>query len=75
MAKKIPCLFGRTVYSKLIETGETQKWLIERVREDTGLYFDSFYFHKIMTGALATPSIVSSICRIMGICFEEEETK
>ena len=75
MAKRIPCRFGKSVYSKLIEIGETQKWLIERVREDTGLYFDSFYLHKITTGIKTTPSIVLSICRILEIDFESEEKK
>ena len=40
---------------------------MQQVREDTGLFMDSSYLHKILTGKLATPKIVESISRILSI--------
>lgn len=59
--------FGKLAKKRLIDVGQNQTWLIERVREDTGLYFDDSYLHKILTGKIATPKIISSICRILDI--------
>lgn len=59
--------FGKDIKRRLIDLDKNQKWLIERVRERTGLYCDSSYIYKIMTGTLATPSIVCAIREILGI--------
>ena len=61
------CDFGKEVKKRLIDIDQNQEWLIAKVREDTGLFFDSGYMHKILTGRLATPSIIESIKRILGI--------
>lgn len=39
----------------------------EEVSERTGLYCDRSYMHKIMTGKIATPSIVTAIREILGL--------
>lgn len=67
MSKVKICQYGKEVKKKLVDIDQTQEWLIGKVGADTGLYFDSSYLYKIMTGRLATPSIVSSICRILEI--------
>lgn len=61
------CDFGKKIKKKLIDIDQTQNWLIEEVRMDTGKYFDSSYLYKILTGELTTPSIISSISKILEI--------
>lgn len=59
--------FGKTIKKKLVDMDQSQEWLIARVKEQTGLYFDSSYMYKIQTGKLATPKIVNAICSILDI--------
>ncbi|HJB57932.1 MAG TPA: XRE family transcriptional regulator [Candidatus Flavonifractor intestinipullorum] len=59
--------FGKTIEKKLIDLERPQNWLIEQVRAQTGLYFDSSYLYKIKTGKLATPKIVRAIREILGL--------
>ena len=44
------CEFGKEIKKKLVDLDQTQEWLIEQVKADTGLFFDSSYLHKILTG-------------------------
>ncbi len=67
------CDFGKEIKKKLVDIDKPQNWLIEEVRKDSGLYFDSSYMNKIMTGKLGTPKIISSICKILGIEHEQGE--
>ena len=46
---------------------KSQKWLIEQDSAETGLYFDRSYIHKIMTGKLDSPKIVTAICKVLDI--------
>lgn len=48
-----------------MDLDQTQEWLMQQVREDTGLFIDRSYLHKILTGKLATPKIVESISKIL----------
>lgn len=57
--------FGKQIKRRLVDLDKTQVWLIARVREQTGLYFDRSYLHKIQTGKIATPSIVQAIREIL----------
>lgn len=59
--------FGRAIKIKLIDMERTQVWLIEQVKAKTGLYFDSFYLHKILTGRIMTPKIVQAICEVLDL--------
>ena len=59
--------FGREIKHRLIDLNKRSNWLVETVSEKTGLYFDSSYLHKIMTGAHKTPKVVSAICEILDI--------
>ena len=65
MAKQGLCPFGKEIKKRLVDIDENQEWLIQQVKADTGLFFDSSYMHKILTGKLATPSIVASIKKIL----------
>lgn len=59
--------FGKEIKKRLIDLDRNQAWLIERVCEKTGLYFDRSYMGKIMRGRLCTPKIVNAICEILEI--------
>ena len=59
--------FGLSVKTKLIQNGKSQKWLEEEVTKKTGLYVDSGYMYKILTGQRNAPKIVDGICEILNI--------
>ena len=65
--------------AKLSEFGKDiskpQTWLIEEVRNKTGLYFDDSYMYKIKTGQLSTPKIVQAICEILDIQDCNQDTR
>ena len=65
--------FGLCVKVKLLQKQKTQKWLAEEVTNKTGLYVDSGYMHKILTGKRNAPKIVDAICEILSI--EQERQK
>lgn len=59
--------YGKEIKKRLVDIEKNQNWLIDQVKERTGLFFDSSYLHKIMTGSLKTPSIVAAINEILNI--------
>ena len=59
--------FGLCVKTELIKKRRTQKWLEEEITKRTGLYVDSGYMHKILTGQRNAPKIVESIREILNI--------
>ena len=59
--------FGLCIKTELLRRGKTQKWLEQRIREETGLYVDSSYFSKIFTGQRNAPKVVQAICDILEI--------
>ena len=59
--------FGKKVKKALIDKDKNQSWLIEQVKAKTGLYFDSSYMHKILSGKYENPTIVDTICSILDI--------
>ena len=65
--------FGLLVKTELLKNGRTQKWLEEEITKRTGLYVDSGYMHKILTGQRNAPKIVESICEILKIKNEGEQ--
>ena len=65
--------FGLCVKVKLLQKQKTQKWLTEEVTRKTGLYVDSGYMYKILTGQRNAPKIVDAICEILSI--EQERQK
>ena len=58
--------YGIRIKMRLLELGKSQNWLIEEVAERSGLFFDSGYLHKIMTGAEKSPNITLAIDEILG---------
>ena len=61
--------FGLAVKRKLLETGQTQKWLIGAVGEVVDQYVDSSNLYKIMTGQIKSPVIEEAICKVL--CLEK----
>lgn len=64
--------FGLCVKTKLLRMGKEQKWLEEKVSEMTGLYVDSGYMYKILTGQRNAPKIVVAICSLLNIVEGED---
>lgn len=67
--------FGLCVKDKLLRRGKDQKWLGEEVTNRTGLYVDSGYMYKILTGQRNAPKVVQAVCEILDIpdtppCYE-----
>lgn len=59
--------FGLCVKTELLRQGKEQKWLEETVTAKTGLYVDSGYMYKILTGKRNAPKIVAAIREILGL--------
>jgi len=67
--------FGKNVKIRLIELDKTQDWLIQSVRERTGLYFDSAYCWKVLNGVLKPTKVINAICEILDIEYIVDEQK
>lgn len=67
LSRKELCQLGREINHALVDINQPKEWLIERVKADTGRYFDRSYLHKIQTGELSTPGIVASIREILDL--------
>ena len=63
--------FGKDIVKRLIDLDKPQIWLIEEVRNKTGLYFDDSYLYKIKTGKLTTPKVVQAIREILDLPAED----
>lgn len=59
--------FGIEIKTALLKQNKTHKWLQEQVTEKTGLYFDSSYLHKIMTGESKPKHIIAVIREVLGM--------
>lgn len=59
--------YGLYVKTKLLQIGKDQKWLEKAISERTGLYVDSGYMYKILTGKRKAPKIVKAINEILEI--------
>ena len=59
--------YGKKIKIRLSELGESQNWLIGKVGETTGLFFDSSYLYKIMIGKEKSRNIINAINGILNI--------
>lgn len=59
--------FGLDVKTKLLRMGKEQKWLEAEISEKTGLFVDSGYLYKILTGKRNAPKIVKAIVEILDL--------
>ena len=58
---------------RLIDLDKSQKWLEAEITARTGLFVDSGYMHKIMTGQRNAPKVVQAIREILDIPEAAEE--
>ena len=61
MPKRVLTPFGVEIKTKLISIGETQEWLIDQVKEKTGMYVDCSNIYKLMRGVLNSPKMEKAI--------------
>lgn len=59
--------FGLCVKTELLRRGKEQKWLEEQISTVTGLFVDSSYLYKILTGQRNAPKVVEAIRNILDI--------
>ena len=59
--------FGLCVKTELLRSGRSQTWLESEIRAQTGLFVDSSYMHKILTGQRNAPKITQAIRDILDI--------
>lgn len=59
--------FGLCVKTELLRRGMEQKQLEEEVTTRTGLFVDSGYMYKILTGQRNAPKVVQAIKEILDI--------
>lgn len=59
--------FGLCVKTELLRLGKEQKWLEEEITQKTGLFVDSGYMYKILTGQRNAPKVVQAIREILDI--------
>ena len=64
--------FGLVVKTELLKKRRTQKWLEEEITKRTGLFVDSGYMYKILTGQRNAPKVVEAICEILDIENEKD---
>lgn len=59
--------FGLCVKTKLLRIGKEQNWLEREVTSRTGLFMDSGYMYKILTGQRSAPKVVQAIREILDL--------
>lgn len=57
--------YGKHIKARLVEMNQSQGWLVEEVKRHTGLYFDTWYLHRVMTGQYVSPKITEAIDKII----------
>ena len=67
--------FGLCVKTELLRQGKEQKWLVSHIADKTGLYVDSGYLYKILTGQRNAPKIVQAIREILDLPDDEQCSK
>ena len=59
--------FGLCVKTELLKQGMSQAELERKISEDTGLFVDSGYMYKILTGQRNPEKIIDSVKKVLGI--------
>ena len=66
--------FGLCVKTELLRRGETQEWLGKQITSKYGLFVDSGYMYKILTGQRNAPKIVQAIREILDLPEQSQDT-
>lgn len=72
MAKTVLTPFGKEVKKRLVDLEQSQNWLMQQITQRTGLFVDSGYMHKVLTGERNAPKIVQAIREILDIPADRE---
>lgn len=67
MRKRELTEFGKEIKLELMMRNQTQEWLIQQVRERSGMYVDSSILYKIMVGERNSPKIKQHIREVLGM--------
>ena len=59
--------YSKQVKKRLIDLDKSQKWLIESVKERTGLFLDSAYLSRILKGERNPKKIICAIDEILEV--------
>lgn len=59
--------YGKEVKKRLIDMDKSQDWLIDQIREKSGMFCDGGYLYKVLTGQRGAKRIVSAINESLGI--------
>lgn len=59
--------YGKEVKKRLIEINKSQAWLIEKIKERTGMFVDSSVLNKILTDRLNSKPIITAINEILNL--------
>ena len=62
--------YGQKIQIELVKRNKTRGWLIEQLRERTGMYVDGSNLYKIMTGKIKSSALTDAIQEILGIEYE-----
>lgn len=57
---------------RLVDIDQTQGWLIEKMRQGTGKYFDSWYLQCVFVRNMATSGMVANICKSLNLSLLKE---
>lgn len=59
--------YSKQIKKRLIDIDKSQKWLVDEVQKETGLFFDGAYLSKIVNGNRNAPKIVAAINKVLEI--------
>lgn len=57
----------KKVRKKLIDMEKPQKWLIDQIKEETGMFCDNSILCKVMRGKVDSARMLSAIRKILNI--------
>lgn len=63
--------FGINVKIALMQNQKTQKWLIDELKKETGLFVDGSLLYKVLTGKNNNPKLIIAIEKILHIKKED----
>lgn len=67
LRKRVFTDFGRSVVSRLMELGMTQEDLIAEVKKCSGLFVDSSYLYKLLTGQRKAEKVADAIRAVLSL--------
>ena len=59
--------FGKAVKKKLVDLDKSQAWLIDQVKEKTGLFCDSSLMSRLLNGSYKSQNMTQAVCEILGM--------